>query len=296
MPSTNLSWQPFSTKEATCCNRERFRWPYYLGIVRGAEGKTSEAISILRKAAIMVDPDYLPARVRLAELLLATHNQEEAKTIFEQVLKQDPDCSQAHYGLGRIQSSTGQWQAAIQSYRRALTSSQGFGAAHYALATAYRQLGMLDEFQENIRLFQQNRGRSPQLDDPLLKTVAALRSHAEYYFKEGLRLQEEGRIEPAIVEYQRALKEDPEYGRAHANLCLAQLLMKRLDQAERHCQSALANLIRVFTKFATTWDCSAGFRVETKKLSKPFGKHWKSILFTPNPTIFWRRFWPRKGV
>lgn len=215
-----------------------FRWPYYLGVVRGAEGKTSEAIGILRKART-VDPDYLPARVRLAELLLATHNQEEAEIIYEQVLKQDPDCSQAHYGMGRIQSSKGQWQDAIQSYRTALTLSQGFGAAHYALATAYRQLGMPDEFQENIRLFQQNRGKSPQLDDPLLNAVAALRSHAEYYFKEGLRLQEEGRLEPAIVEYQRALKEDPEYARAHANLCLAELLLKRLDQAERHCQSAL---------------------------------------------------------
>lgn len=216
-----------------------FRWPYYLGIVRGAEGKTGEAISILRKA-ITVDPDYLPARVRLAQHLLATHNQEEAQTIYEQVLKQDPACSQAHYGMGRVQSSKGQWQAAIESYRTALTLSQGFGAAYYALATAYRQLGMPDEFQENIRLFQQNRGKSPQLEDPLLTTVAALRSHAEYYFKEGLRLQEEGRIEPAIVEYQRALKEDPEYARAHANLCLAQLLMKRLAQAEHHCQLALA--------------------------------------------------------
>ena len=98
---------------------------------------------------------------------------------------------------------------------------------------------MLDEYQENIRLFQQNRGRSPQLDDPLLKMVAALRSHADYYFKEGLRLQEEGRVELAIVEYQRALKEDPKYARAHANLCLAQLLLKRLDQAEHHCQLAL---------------------------------------------------------
>ncbi len=215
-----------------------FRWPYYLGVVRGAEGKTSEAIGILRKART-VDPDYLPARVRLAELLLATHNQEEARTIYQQVLKQHPDCSQAHYGMGRVQSSMGQWQAAIQSYRRALTSSQGYGAAHYALATAYRQVGMLDKFQENIRLFQQNRERSPQLDDPLLKKVAALRSHAEYYFKEGLRLQEEGRFEPAIVEYQRALKEDPNYARAHANLCLAQLLLNRLDQAEHHCQLAL---------------------------------------------------------
>ena len=215
-----------------------FRWPYYLGVVRGAEGRTSEAISILRKART-VDPDYLPARVRLAELLLATHNQEEAKTIYQQVLKQHPDCSQAHYGMGRVQSSMGQWQAAIQSFRRALTLSQGFGAAYYALATAWRQLGMLDEFQENIRLFQQNRGSSPQLDDPLLKTVAALRLHAEYYFKEGLRLQEAGRVELAIVEYQRALKEDPKYARAHANLCLAKLLLKRLDQAEHHCQLAL---------------------------------------------------------
>ena len=215
-----------------------FHWPYYLGIARGAWGKTGEAISILRKATA-IDPDYLPARIRLGELLLATGSEEEAEEIYEEALKQHADCSQAHYGIGRIRSSRGQLQVALQSYHKALEFSPDFGAAYYALATTYRQLGELEKYQENVQLFQRNRGRSPQLNDPLLKPIAALKSKAEYYFKEGLRLQEQGQLEPAIVEYQRALEEDSEYARAHANLCLAQLLSSRSDKAEQHCKLAL---------------------------------------------------------
>ena len=215
-----------------------FHWPYYLGITRAAWGKTGEAISVMRTATT-IDPDYLPARIKLAEYLLATGSDEEAKAIYEKALKQHPDCSQAHYGIGKIQSSRGQLQDALQSYRKALESSPDFGAAYYALATTYRKLGELEKYQESVRLFQDNRGKSPQLDDPLLKPIAALKSRAEYYFKEGLRLQEQGKLELAIAQYERALAEDSEYARAHANLCLAQLLLSRLDEAETHCQSAL---------------------------------------------------------
>ncbi len=215
-----------------------FHWPYYLAIARAAWGKTGEAITILGKARAL-DPDYLPARIRLADLLQASGNEEEAEAIYTEALEQHPDCSQAHYGIGRIQSSRGEWQMALQSYRKALELSPDYGAAYYGLATAYRQLGELERYQENVRLFQDHRGQKPQLDDPLLKPVAALKSRAEYYFKEGLRLQEQGRVEQAIVEYQRALEEDPEHARAHANLCLAELLSNRLDKAEQHCQTAL---------------------------------------------------------
>ena len=215
-----------------------FHWPYYLGIARAAWGKTSEAISILRQAT-KIDPDYLPARIRLAEFLLASGSEEEAAAIYAEALKEHPECPQAHYGIGRIQFSKGQLQVALQSYRKAVELSPEFGAAYYALATTYRQLGELGKYKENVQLFQQNRGKSPQLDDPLLKPIAALKSKAEFYFKEGLRLQEQGQVEQAIVEYQRTLEEDPEYARAHANLCLVQLLSSRLGKAEEHCQLAL---------------------------------------------------------
>ncbi len=215
-----------------------FHWPYYLGITRAAWGKTGEAISILRTATT-IDPDYLPARIRLAEYLLATGSDEEAKAIYEKALKQHPDCSQAHYGIGKIQASSGELQVALQSYRKAVELSPDFGAAYYALATTYRKLGELEKYRESVRLFQDNRGKSPQLDDPLLKPIAALKSRAEYYFKEGLRLQEQDQLELAIVQYERALAEDLKYARAHANLCLARLLTGQLDKAEHHCQLAL---------------------------------------------------------
>src|SRR5437588_6015833 len=65
-------------QEAAVCYRRAgqlepnvFQWAYYLGVVEADQGKCGAATSTLR-LALRIDPDYLPAKLRLADCLLAS--------------------------------------------------------------------------------------------------------------------------------------------------------------------------------------------------------------------------------
>ena len=65
-------------QEATLCYRRAaqlepnsFRWTYYLAAVEGDQGRCDTAISTLR-LALHINPDYPPAKLRLANCLLAS--------------------------------------------------------------------------------------------------------------------------------------------------------------------------------------------------------------------------------
>ena len=79
---------------AVCYERARrlapdeFRWVYYLGIVQGALGKHGEASALFNEATRR-RPDYLPARLRLADSLLAMGQRLESRALYEAVVKKN---------------------------------------------------------------------------------------------------------------------------------------------------------------------------------------------------------------
>src|SRR5262245_35387817 len=76
---------------ATCYERARslapaeYRWEYYCGIVQIAMGNHAEAARAL-KEAVRRRPDYLPAQIRLADLLLISGERGESQRLYEAVL------------------------------------------------------------------------------------------------------------------------------------------------------------------------------------------------------------------
>src|SRR5262249_16213119 len=117
-----------------------FRWLYYWAIVQSSLGKHAEATAAL-KEAVSRRPDYLPAQIRLADSLLASGERDESQRLYKAALKKSPGSVFAHYGLGRIKTAERDLDAAVESLRMACELSPHFGAAHYALAMAYRDLG-----------------------------------------------------------------------------------------------------------------------------------------------------------
>lgn len=216
---------------------DSFQWTYYLGVVQLALGQESKAFAALDKA-VRRRPDYLPARLKLAESLLAAGQWKESRETYEGIVRQHPDSALAYYGLGRVQSARGESESAVRSYLRAVNLSPGFGAAHYALALSYRDLGEREESQEQLFLFQRNRERKPPLQDPLLEAIAALEG-GYFHFYQGLKLQAKGQLQEAIAEYNQALRKDPLLWEVHANLILAYSALGQLDKAEEHYQAAL---------------------------------------------------------
>src|SRR5204863_4714868 len=105
-----------------------FRWVYYLGIVQAALGKQGEAAAAF-KAALKLDPNHLPAQLRLAEALLAANQFGESQQLYEAVLKRNQNLAQAHYGLGRIAANNNKLADAVVCYRQALEFFPEYGTA-----------------------------------------------------------------------------------------------------------------------------------------------------------------------
>lgn len=215
----------------------KFRWPYFLGVAMTSMGRDADAIRAFRRA-IELDPDYLPAQLRLAKLLRTVGNWDESRKIYRTVVQRHPDCARAHYGLGRVQFAGGEIQAALKSYQTASRLAPDFGAAHYGLGTVYRSLGEREKARRHLLLFQRTHGDPPPLTDPLLDSLRRLQSRAEYHYLRGLRFQGRAQISEAIGEFKRALEEDAQHAGAHANLFFVFLTLRDFVKAEEHYRAA----------------------------------------------------------
>jgi protein O-GlcNAc transferase len=215
-----------------------FRWPYYLGSLQSAQGKRAEAAITLR-AALRLNPDYLPARLKLAENLLAAGDWEEAGRIYETIVKEHSDAAEAYYGIGRIRAANGDLTAAVESYRRACDLFPAYGAAHYGLALAYRKLGDGPRSEEHLKLHAAGQTLVPPVPDPLRDEMRALDRGAPSLVLRGIAFQDAGRIEDAIAEHEKALELDPEYVLAHANLIILYGRTKQPQKAEEHFRAAV---------------------------------------------------------
>lgn len=228
----------FCYQRAQHLEPESFRWAYYLGLANAALGRKAEAIAALRRA-VQLDSGYLPASLKLADTLAAVGDFDESQKIYHAAVKHHVNSALGHYGLGRVQTAKGEHDAAAESYAKACQLFPEFGAAHYALGIIYRNRGERTKAQEQLSLFERFRQREPPLEDPLFDAMKALRSDAVKYFNEGVRLEEQGRINQAVAEYQRALEKDPRFAQAHGRLLSVCLALGQLGKAEEHYHAAV---------------------------------------------------------
>jgi tetratricopeptide (TPR) repeat protein len=217
---------------------DSFRWLFYLGWIQAAQGKYAEAALTLAQA-LRLKPDYLPAQLKVAESLLTTGQEEQSGKIYEAIAKQHPGCAEAYYGLGRVYSARGETAAAAESYFEACHLFPPYGAAHYALALAYRKLGETEKSQQHFVLFEQNKTTVPSVNDPLRSEIAELNLGAADHIRRGAAFERAGRIDEAITEHQKALKVNPQAVQAHINLIS---LYERRGQFEKALESYRAAL------------------------------------------------------
>ena len=87
--------EPFYLR-ARLLDPDSFSWAYYLGIIQGRLGKPAEAVASLQLAA-KLKPDYLPARLALAEALRKLGKLTESRETLRQDRQGPP---RVRFGLG----------------------------------------------------------------------------------------------------------------------------------------------------------------------------------------------------
>ncbi|MBS1791956.1 MAG: tetratricopeptide repeat protein [Acidobacteria bacterium] len=214
---------------------EEFRWVYYLGIVQAAAGKYSEASQTFQDA-IRLKSDYFPAQLRLADALFAEGQVDEARQFYEKT----SGFAQASYGLGRIKVAAGDRAAAAEHFKKAIEQFPEYGAAHYALGLALRNLGQTTQAQEHLALSQKFKDLRPPLNDPLLTAIAELNVSGSELLKRGVLFDSAGKLPEAIADHERAIEANPQLVQAHINLISLYARNGQFEKAEKQYQAANA--------------------------------------------------------
>jgi len=215
-----------------------FRWTYYLGVLEADQGQCDQATSNLQ-VALRINPDYVPAKLHLANCLFASAEWKTSEELYNEILRQDADNPDACYGLGRIHSSKRDYNVAVEYFGKALASFSDFGAAHYALALAYRALGEAEKAEEQLHLFEQHKADAPPAYDPLMAEVRALNRSAIFQVQMGIDLERQGRLEESAAAHENALAIDGTLVQAHINLIKLYGEMGQFDKAEQHYRAAI---------------------------------------------------------
>ena len=194
-----------------------FEWHYLDAIVLERLARHADAASHLDEA-LRLSPDYVPARVKLAEALLESGDRDRSRPLFDALRANPLSEPAAEFGLGRLAAAEGRPDTAVVHLQRAVALFPEWGAAHYALALSYHALGRSDEARRALERHAQYGARWPAPDDPVLATVTALRDDAQTSLERGLKLAESGDLTGAIAAHEAALVRDPSIAQAHANL------------------------------------------------------------------------------
>jgi tetratricopeptide (TPR) repeat protein len=103
-----------------------------------------EAIDAYRRV-VAIDPSYAAAWNNLGLLLHRMGKYDEARGAYDQARGAAEGCAEAAYNHGSLNEDTGDVEAAVSCYRRALDVSPDYADAHFNLAGALARAGRGEE-------------------------------------------------------------------------------------------------------------------------------------------------------
>ena len=239
------AWEQWETAHAAYARAQalaprQFDWHYLDAVVLQRLARHDDAATRLR-AAVDLAPDYLPARVKLADALFEAGEFAESRRLFDALARAPATEPMGRFGLGRLDAAAGRHESAIAHLRRAVELFPEWGAAHYALALSYRALGQRDAARDALGRHAKYGASWPALEDRVLAEVAAVRDDARAILARGVELAEEGDLAAAIDAHETALARDPSLSLAHANLISLYGRTGNWARAEEHYKAVVAS-------------------------------------------------------
>ncbi|MGY3696648.1 tetratricopeptide (TPR) repeat protein [Bradyrhizobium sp. USDA 3240] len=206
-----------------------------LGAIELRLGHHERAYTLLQ-TAVTVAPDLAPARIALADVLIATHRTEQAVAQYRKAIELAPTSVDAHAAyanalrkLGRNEHASGMHADIVrrqlhQHYRKALELAPASDTLHAQYALALCELG--------------------DLDNAMLHFLAATKINqqqsSEFYEALGRACAARGNSQGAEVSLKHAVALDPRRVTAHCALADVYLTLDRPDEASASFREALA--------------------------------------------------------
>jgi Flp pilus assembly protein TadD len=169
--------------------RERPATCYHVGLALKAMHRGLEAAQCFART-VTLDPNFIPARMSLADSLSENGKNEEAARQYRAVLRQDPGQVDAHCNLAFILAAQGQNAEAMTELQQALLLRPSDASSHCNLGNLLMDQGKLDEAAAEYRAALRFKPGSPEIHSNLgaILALQGRRAQAMEEFNEALRL------------------------------------------------------------------------------------------------------------
>ncbi|MEM9056494.1 MAG: tetratricopeptide repeat protein [Pseudomonadota bacterium] len=229
------AWAAACYTRARLLDEDNFELAYLHADVLAKQGDRDGAIDALQRADER-RRDYVPATLRQAALLVERGQREQARSLYDRVLNQQPDNPQALLGLAGLTDALPEATALLE---KAADPRRPFARAHYALAAAYRKQGRGDDADEQLGHFERFKGREPSLADPILETVSFLNKSKKGQMTRALVLLGRGNSKGAALLLESVLRKDPGHMPAYTYLIVAYGDLGRHELAHQRYETAV---------------------------------------------------------
>ena len=225
------------------------------GVVAYLAGQHETAVDLVRLAvADDPQPEYLNT---LGSAWDALGRTDAAILCYEQALKRDPACVNAHLNLGNAYRHKWEFAKSLQCYELALALDPSLALVHFNLGAMYLELRRFDaaeaalsravelqpglaEAYNALGIVAKERGQKDLALSLFQQALALKPGYPEPYCGMGDVMHAQNCVVEAERSYRRALELNPGYFDAHNNLANALKYQGRLAEAIEHYRKAIA--------------------------------------------------------
>jgi tetratricopeptide (TPR) repeat protein len=199
---------------------ELFRWPYYRGYLAQQSNELEHAERAYRQALVL-QPDYAPAQLRLAQVYIDQNRHDQAVPLLERTVEMQGLEGASLFGLGQIAYARRDYARAVELLTQALQKRPQASRIHYTLAMSYRALGEIN--QSKTHLAQYGDGK-PEIIDPEVDRLSHLMSGVKTHYHHALGAVRTRQYDVAAKAFAAALEQEPDNVNARVSLARTQYL------------------------------------------------------------------------
>ena len=240
-------------------SREHTRW-FTEALAHHQRGDLAQAENIYQRL-LAQDAEHSEASSLLGTIRIQQGRFHDGIALLEKVLKKTPQHPIAEANLGLAYHEVGDLPQAIAHYRRAITLDGGSDQAVNNLACALRESGQLDEAQALLN-----------------EVVKRDSTFAPAHYNLGLIHKTRGELTAAMACYRQAIQLRPRYADAYFNLGNA---LRELDDAVA-ALAAYDAALAVAPEMAQAWDNRGLTLLKLDRLDEALASHQRATTLAPN--------------
>jgi len=209
------------------------RWKYRHALIISGFGEFGQAVTLLRET-IERDPNYLPARLRLGEILLKDNQLKEAAAVYEGIQAREPGEPYSMLGLARCDMDQELWSTACQKLEKVVAATD-YALGYDLIVPVYEHLGLNDRAAA-IRGRMKAWGAFRDMADPWMEELNADCYDAYQLSVAAGAFKVRGEKEGARTLLERAVRFAPKNAALHFQFALLLIDFSEYAQAKRELE------------------------------------------------------------